>query len=81
MATANGGVARVTHGHFEKFAQSRMEFVRSIAALAERPEYLEVSWRLLAIKLRPKTYALIVQHIAEFAGRGRVWHVETIVGG
>jgi len=35
--------ARVCHGHFEKFAQARLEFVRNIAALAERPEYLEVS--------------------------------------
>lgn len=33
---------RVTHAHFETFAQARLEFVRNIAALAERPEYLEV---------------------------------------
>ena len=34
--------ARVTHAHFERFAQNRLEFVRNIAALAEREEYLEV---------------------------------------
>ena len=34
---------RVTHGHFETFARARLEFVRNIAALSERPEYLEVS--------------------------------------
>lgn len=34
--------ARVTHAHFERFAQHRLEFVRNIAALAEREEYLEV---------------------------------------
>jgi hypothetical protein len=33
---------RVTHAHFETFAQARLEFVRNIAVLAERPEYLEV---------------------------------------
>jgi len=35
---------RVTHGHFETFARARLEFVRNIAALSERPEYLEVSY-------------------------------------
>ncbi len=34
--------SRVTHGHFERFAQHRLEFVRNIAALAEREDYLEV---------------------------------------
>ena len=33
---------RVTHGHFETFARARLEFVRNIASLSERPEYLEV---------------------------------------
>ena len=32
---------RVTHGHFETFARARLEFVRNIASLSERPEYLE----------------------------------------
>ena len=35
--------ARVAHAHFEKYAQARLEFVRNVAALAERPDYLEVS--------------------------------------
>jgi len=34
--------SRVTHGHFERFAQHRLDFVRNIAALAEREDYLEV---------------------------------------
>ena len=34
--------ARITHQQFEKYAQHRLEFVRNIAALAEREEYLEV---------------------------------------
>ena len=34
--------ARVTHAHFERYAQHRLEFVRNIAALAEREDYLEV---------------------------------------
>ena len=34
--------ARVTHGFFERYAQHRLEFVRNIAALAEREDYLEV---------------------------------------
>lgn len=37
------------HSHFEKFAQSRLEFVRNIAALAERPEYLEVRAQALCL--------------------------------
>jgi len=32
---------RVAHGHFETFARARLEFVRNIASLSERPEYLE----------------------------------------
>ncbi len=47
--------ARVTHAHFEKFAQARMEFARNVAALAERQEYLEVSHEssyLRGIKIR-----------------------------
>ncbi len=51
--------ARVCHAHFEKFAQARLEFVRNIAALAERPEYLEVSmwcvWRGYTIFLVQET--------------------------
>lgn len=34
--------ARIVRGHFDTFAQSRLHFVREIAALAERPDYLEV---------------------------------------
>jgi len=36
--------ARVTHSHFERYAQHRLEFVRNIAALAEREDYLEVRY-------------------------------------
>ena len=43
--------ARVTHAHFERYAQHRLEFVRNIAALAEREDYLEV--RAGAQKLLP----------------------------
>jgi hypothetical protein len=42
--------ARITHSHFERYAQHRLEFVRNIAALAEREDYLEVSLR---VPLRP----------------------------
>ena len=34
--------ARLVHGHFDKFAQARLAFVRAIADCAERPEYIEV---------------------------------------
>jgi hypothetical protein len=43
--------ARVTHAHFERYAQNRLEFVRNIAALAEREDYLEVRRYLF-----PKTF-------------------------
>jgi HEAT repeat protein len=32
---------RIVRGHFDAFAQSRLAFVRAIADLSERPEYLE----------------------------------------
>jgi HEAT repeat protein len=32
---------RIVRGHFDAFAQSRLAFVRAIADVAERPEYLE----------------------------------------
>ena len=34
--------SRVTHTHFERYAQHRLDFVRNIAALSEREDYLEV---------------------------------------
>ena len=66
---------RVTHGHFETFARARLEFVRNIAALSERPEYLEVSififyhfcLRGLLLTLRVNllcvTYKGVISHI------------------
>ena len=35
--------SRVTHSHFERYAQNRLDFVRNISALSEREDYLEVS--------------------------------------
>lgn len=32
---------RIAHTHFEKFAQARLAFVRSLAEMAERVEFLE----------------------------------------
>jgi hypothetical protein len=34
--------ARISHGHFEKYAFARLQFVRSVADMAEHQEYLEV---------------------------------------
>ena len=49
----NQMAARVTHAHFERYAQHRLDFVRNIAALAEREEYLEVRAAAACLRRRP----------------------------